>query len=1100
MALQSLSFVTLLAYGSLITLVALTPCWYVMVTHMEKRANLNSQNIVSHLQSEIEYSADLLHPMKSSSTNLARLLNSPLDSSTNISFSDIKTKIAPLLFQAFVTVPHLTQISYIGMEGFFFSYSSDHNQTLAMYSNSSSMSSNGIASNKTLYYIQPVNNETGEVFGEAIISNSSINTSWIKRAANLSDGFVSLGTKWNNGSDILFLSYARVTKVGVISLGLSAKAITDFVTRVDRLGTSSYLATKDGKILVEGIQHINLIISNDSVNLQSVNANGDFIKNEGTVSCKDEAIATSLNIQDIKYLIQCYPIDIMGIESVYVLAVPRNGFDVSYKKKGLALLNVMMVMILVAVFAFLFIDSRAIRREMHLCASLIKQKEATHQAEKKNMNKSLAVASASHDVRASLAGIIALIKLSSKLVVPGSELSSNLIQMEDCTQDFLGLLNSILDTSKIEVGKMLLNEEEFDLSHLLEEVVDIYHLVSMEKGVDLILDPCNGSIIKYSQVKGDKQRLKQVLCNLLSNAVKFTKEGHITVRVWAQKPTLSNSIIKTNQHSITKHLSCLFSKKNEPEEDLEKTMNSVKQELHSMDFVFEVDDTGKGIPKENYKSVFENYVQVKETDPVQEGTGLGLGIVQSLVRLMHGDIGIVNKNIGEKGTCFRFNVLLSICEGETVTDFSTREALECGPSNRNQAQGRTFHPITSGSSICSMSPMLNICSSSPRLEASRVVLFIRNEERRRTCHRFMKSLGIKVKVVNSQEDLFDTLEEIKQKGRRSGGPSSPESSNLSSYSASHNSFARARGVPLSAMDGTEYISSVFKKTNTGAVPGFILIVIDTNAGPSFPQLCEIVSTFKKGLHNRCNVVWLDNPHIHRIDSKAIDQNDIVISKPFHGSRLFQVIMLLPEYGNVWQQNIKRETTHDRSSLSKHRLSDRSDSEVFSFDGSPCLSVWKGIQKSCIRKSPVHQGEIYEIGDSSSSKPLHCKKFLVVDDTKTLRMLATSILVSLGATVEQCENGEEAVRLVHEGLSRDLPNLPYDYILMDCQMPVMNGFEATRRIREMEKSYGVCMPIIALTADIDSSTAVTGMDFHIEKPLRKEHLLEAIRYLNRSDIM
>lgn len=65
---------------------------------------------------------------------------------------------------------------------------------------------------------------------------------------------------------------------------------------------------------------------------------------------------------------------------------------------------------------------------------------------------------------------------------------------------------------------------------------------------------------------------------------------------------------------------------------------------------------------------------------------------------------------------------------------------------------------------------------------------------------------------------------------------------------------------------------------------------------------------------------------------------------------------------------------------------------------------------------------------------------------------------------------------------------------------MNGFEATRRIREMEKSYGVCMPIIALTADIDSSTAVTGMDFHIEKPLRKEHLLEAIRYLNRSDIM
>ncbi|GAU17004.1 hypothetical protein TSUD_37620 [Trifolium subterraneum] len=316
------------------------------------------------------------------------------------------------------------------MEGLFFSYCSDRDQTLAMFSNSSS--------NKPLYYVQRVNNETGEVFGDAIISNSSINTSWIKEAANLSNEFASLGTKWSNDHDLLFLSSARINRIGVISLGFTAQSITDYVTRVDRLGTRSYLATKDGQILVEGIQHIRFVVFNDSVSFQSVNANGDVIKNEGTVSCKNEAIASNLNIQDNKYLIHCYLIDIMGIESVYVLAVPRNGFDVSYKKMGLALLNVMMVMILVAVFGFLFIDGRAIRREMHLCASLIKQKEATQQAEKKNMNKSLAVASASHDVRTSLAGITALIKISSKLVPSGSELASNLIQMEDCTQDLLG--------------------------------------------------------------------------------------------------------------------------------------------------------------------------------------------------------------------------------------------------------------------------------------------------------------------------------------------------------------------------------------------------------------------------------------------------------------------------------------------------------------------------------------------------------------------------------------------------------------------------------------------------------------------------------------
>jgi hypothetical protein len=89
-----------------------------------------------------------------------------------------------------------------------------------------------------------------------------------------------------------------------------------YVTSVDQLGTSSYLATKDGQILMEGIQHIRFVAFNNSESFQSMNANGDVIKNEGSVSCKNEAIASNLNIQGNKYLIHCYLIDIMGIESV----------------------------------------------------------------------------------------------------------------------------------------------------------------------------------------------------------------------------------------------------------------------------------------------------------------------------------------------------------------------------------------------------------------------------------------------------------------------------------------------------------------------------------------------------------------------------------------------------------------------------------------------------------------------------------------------------------------------------------------------------------------------------------------------------------------
>lgn len=75
---------------------------------------------------------------------------------------------------------------------------------------------------------------------------------------------------------------------------------------------------------------------------------------------------------------------------------------------------------------------------MHLCAALIKQMEATQQAERKSTNKSIAFAKASHDVRSSLAGIIGLIEICHNEVAPRSELEINLVQMESCTKDLLG--------------------------------------------------------------------------------------------------------------------------------------------------------------------------------------------------------------------------------------------------------------------------------------------------------------------------------------------------------------------------------------------------------------------------------------------------------------------------------------------------------------------------------------------------------------------------------------------------------------------------------------------------------------------------------------
>lgn len=77
---------------------------------------------------------------------------------------------------------------------------------------------------------------------------------------------------------------------------------------------------------------------------------------------------------------------------------------------------------------------------------------------------------------------------------------------------------------------MQLEEEEFDLTKQLQEVVDMLYVYGMRKGSEVIWDPCDGFVFKQPFVKGDCKRIKQVLINLLSNAVKFTTQSHVLVR------------------------------------------------------------------------------------------------------------------------------------------------------------------------------------------------------------------------------------------------------------------------------------------------------------------------------------------------------------------------------------------------------------------------------------------------------------------------------------------------------------------------------------------------------------------------------------------
>ncbi|KAL2239050.1 UNVERIFIED_CONTAM: Histidine kinase CKI1 [Sesamum indicum] len=1052
----------------------LIPLWIKRVAGIENEVKFIANNINQELLSGVQRTAALFSPINASTINLARMLKSSLGKNDSRHHSKAESMVASTLFQALWTIPNLRQISYIGLDGFLFAYYTDQgDQPYALYSNSTFSSTQNDTKNYT-WYIQPVNRDTGKLYGEAIKSAPSavVNSSWFQEALKSTNGYASVGTGWANSQDLLLLSTAAIDGGSAASSGYSMKSLIDFlIGQTAFYNGSLYLATKDGNVLTQGIPNTRMILADNKVSFQLLGHDGDRDSAVGSITCQShdaESIDTTLSIRGRKYVINCSPVEIAGLQLVYVLALPHNGLSSLIHKNirlAFVLLMLMICGMVITTCTFVYMIVEAARREMYLCGALINQMEATQQSERKSMNKSLAFATASHDVRASLAGITGLIEICrsevSKREPLQSELLTNLLQMEACTRDLLGILNSILDTSKIEAGKMQLEEEEFDIEQLLEDVVDLYHPVGMKKGVDVILDPYDGSITKCSHVRGDRGKLKQILSNLLSNAVKFTSEGHVTIRAWARKSSLENEILASNQENSMSCL-CYLLFKSERAYTESEVVNTIQRDPNHMEFVFEVNDTGKGIPKEKQKSVFENYVQVKETTLGLEGTGLGLGIVQSLVRLMGGEIGIVDKEIGKRGTCFRFNVFFfSTCEPHASTHARTTD-IEAISSDSFQHSGSIFR------------------IHSPNTEWSQVILFTQSDKRSNILQSFMQRLGIKVHVVKKHEQLSPILKRIKQKLNLSHHSSSrkSEGSSRSDEHTSRASSTRFKEIPLSTLDGMDNILPSLKKPNVwGGTFAFILIVIDTSRG-LFREISRAVAEFRMDLNDKCccRVVWLDRPDMSNTNFQGVDEDklpasDLVIKKPFHGSRLYETIRLLPEFGGM----------PPRTGESSHT-----------------------VGKFNVRNiNTLEASTSYVVGNR---KPLMGKKILVADDDLIGRKIAEHVVSQLGANIVSCENGEEAWRLVCRNLINDGTNgagvsklsIPFDCILMDCQMPMMDGVEATRRIREVEKRYGVHTPIIALTAhdkgEEMKKMIEVGVDDYVTKPLNRDNFLKAISQL------
>lgn len=250
------------------------------------------------------------------------------------------------------------------------------------------------------------------------------------------------------------------------------------------------------------------------------------------------------------------------------------------------------------------LEEKVAERTKALQTANLKMTELYRNARKSDRHKGNYLANMSHELRTPLNSIIGF----SKILLRGIDGEINERQQQDLQAinqsgtNLLELINDVLDMSKLEVERMELHKEHFDLNELVQEVVDSAQGLFTNRQINLICNIDNQLPILYA----DKIRIRQILTNLVSNAVKFTDSGSVTVKTKWRDPNIG----------------------------------------------FSVTDTGRGMLKDDIEKAFEEFGQIGgHNEDGRRGTGLGLTICKRLVELHNGRIW-VNSTLGVGSTFY----------------------------------------------------------------------------------------------------------------------------------------------------------------------------------------------------------------------------------------------------------------------------------------------------------------------------------------------------------------------------------------------------------------------------------------------------------------